>query len=100
MKLLIFLQSLITTLSIVTGFFAVAQIRLLLKRKSAKDISFVYQFAVWLNALISLIALVIIGSMIGFQNVFGHIVCSTECTILVGIILCLIVKYRKYERNA
>mgnify|MGYP000406754584 CR=1 FL=1 len=95
MNLLIFLQSLITILSIITGFFAVAQIRLLLERKSAKDISFIYQFAVWLNALISLIALTIIGSMIGFQNVFGHIVCSAECTVLVGIILFLIVKYRR-----
>ena len=95
MQLLIFLQSLITTLSIITGFFAIAQIKLLLKRKSAKDISFVYQFAVWLNALVSLIALTIIGSMIGFQNVFGHIVCSTECVVLVGIILFLIIKYRR-----
>ena len=94
MEILIFLQSLITTLSIITGFFAVAQIKLLLKRKSAKDISFVYQFAVWLNALISLIALTIIGTMIGFQNVFGNIICSAECVVLVGIILCLILKYR------
>jgi len=95
-ELLILLQTLITILSLVTGFFAVAQIKLLLKRKTAEDISLVYQLAVWINAVISLIALTIIGSMIGFEKVFGHVICSLECTILVGIIVFLILKYRYF----
>ena len=95
MSFLFFLQSLITLLSIILGFFAIAQIKLLLQRKTAKDISFIYQFAVWLNALISLIAFLIIGSMIGFENIFGNIIRAAECVILVGIILFLILKYRK-----
>lgn len=88
------LQSLITITTVVTGFFAISQIRLLIKRRTAKDISFIYQFAVWLNALFTLTVLLIIGQMIGFENVFGQIFCSVECLVLVGIILYLIVKYR------
>lgn len=70
-----------------------------MKRKSAKDISFLYQFAVWLNCLICSIALVIIGCMIGFENVFGNLIRSLQCVVLIGIILCLIIKYRRKEKR-
>jgi len=99
MELLVLLQSLITVLSIITGFFAVAQIRLLLKRKTAEDISLIYQGAVWLSALISLIVFIMIGQMIGFEKIYGNIVCSSECVILVGIIVFLIIKYRYLNKN-
>ena len=97
MEILVLLQGIITALSIITGSFAVAQIKLLIKRKSAEDISLIYQLAVWINAIVSLIALTIIGTMIGFEKVYGNIVCSLECTVLVGIIVFLIIKYRYFK---
>ena len=63
------------------------------KKEISRGHFLIYQLAVWINAVVSLIALTIIGIMIGFEKVYGNIVCSLECTILVGIIVFLIIKY-------
>ena len=94
MEALPYLQSLILILSIITGSFAIAQIRLLIKRKTAKDISLIYQGAVWLNATFCLIVFVLIGFRIGFEKIYGNIFCALECFILVGTIVVLICYYR------
>jgi len=98
MKALPYLQSLILILSIITGSFAIAQIRLLIKRKTAKDISLLYQGAVWLNAVICFIVFFIIGLKIGFSKIYGNLICATECMILVGTIVVLICYYRIRRR--
>lgn len=97
MEVLPYLQSVIVVLSIVTGSFAIAQIRLLLKRKSAKDISLLYQGAVWLNAVICFVVFLLVARKIGFDKMFGNLICALECIILVGTIVVLIVYYRHRE---
>ncbi|OYT41406.1 MAG: hypothetical protein B6U78_02970 [Candidatus Aenigmarchaeota archaeon ex4484_224] len=99
MEILPYLQSVITILSIITGSFAIAQIRLLLKRKTAKDISLIYQSAVWLNATFCFIVFTLIGMKIGFDKIYGNIFCSLECFILVGTIVFLICYYRWKEKR-
>ena len=99
MEILPYLQSIITILSIITGSFAIAQIRLLLKRKTAKDISLIYQSAVWLNATFCFIVFTLIGMKIGFDKIYGNIFCSLECFVLVGTIVFLICYYRWKEKR-
>jgi len=99
MEILPYLQSIITVLSIITGSFAIAQIRLLLKRKTAKDISLIYQSAVWLNATFCFIVFTLIGMKIGFDKIYGNIFCSLECFVLVGTIVFLICYYRWKEKR-
>ena len=99
MGILPYLQSIIVVLSIITGSFAVAQIRLLLKRKTAKDISLLYQGAVWVNAVVCFLVFLIIGLKIGFSRIYGNLLCATECMVLVGTIVVLICYYRWRERN-
>ena len=99
MEILPYLQSIITILSIITGSFAIAQIRLLLKRKTAKDISLIYQSAVWLNATFCFIVFTLIGTKIGFDKIYGNIFCSLECFVLVGTIVFLICYYRWKEKR-
>jgi len=99
MEILPYLQSIITILSIITGSFAIAQIRLLLKRKTAKDISLIYQSAVWLNATFCFIVFTLIGMKIGFDKIYGNIFCSLECLVLVGTIVFLICYYRWKEKR-
>ena len=99
MEILPYLQSIITILSIITGSFAIAQIKLLLKRKTAKDISLIYQSAVWLNATFCFIVFTLIGMKIGFDKIYGNIFCSLECFVLVGTIVFLICYYRWKEKR-
>ena len=99
MEILPYLQSIITILSIITGSFAIAQIRLLLKRKTAKDISLIYQSAVCLNATFCFIVFTLIGMKIGFDKIYGNIFCSLECFVLVGTIVFLICYYRWKEKR-
>lgn len=99
MEILPYLQSIIVVLSIITGSFAIAQIRLLIKRKTARDISLIYQGAVWLNATFCLIVFTLIGLKIGFNKIYGNIFCALECFVLVGTIVILICYYRMKEKR-
>lgn len=99
MEVLPYLQTVIVMLSVITGSFALAQIRLLLRRKSAKDISLLYQGAVFANAVVCFVVFLTIGFKIGFSKIFGNLICASECMILVGTIVVLICYYRWRERK-
>jgi len=66
---------------------AIPQIIRLRKKKSAEDISFLYQFIIWINAWIMLAHFTIIRDIVG-------IYCNAACIVLVGLILAHIVYYR------
>jgi uncharacterized protein with PQ loop repeat len=66
---------------------AIPQVLRLRKKKSAEDISFLYQLIVWINAWIMLVHFIIVWDIVG-------IYCNAACIILVGLILAHIIYYR------
>ena len=89
-------QTLYLVTGIILGIFGTAaQIRLMLKTKTGLGLSFIYQFCVWINAVIGLIVAILIILALGFWQGYGQLLCSIECIVLVGTILFLKMKYDK-----
>lgn len=95
-----YLQSAILIVGIITGMFAVSQIITLRRTRYAEDISLLYQFCVWFKAWFSFVCLIIIGSLLGWQYVYGQLICAAECCVVVGIIVGMIVRLRREQPMA